>query len=335
MLVATHEAYLSGNEVLLSRRVRAYAPASIGNFAAGFDVLGAALAPLDGSLWGDVVSAELAAEPSLVVSGPYANRLPSERGKNLVWMSLILLSEVLARKNLKVPPLLLRLEKNLPVGSGLGSSASSVVATLTAVNALLFNPLDSGELLRLAGLAEAKTSGAVILDNVAPALLGGLRLVTPAGQAPELPWPAELLLVMVCPELEVETAAARACLPGAIELAMVVEYGRNLASFIHALHDGDRVLLAASLRDPLVEPHRAFLVPGFRQAQRAALGAGALGCSFSGAGPAIFAVAPRSSAEAVGEGVRAVLAAEGVGSSLRLCTLDPVGARLLPEVSSP
>lgn len=309
----------------------AYAPASIGNFAAGFDVLGAALAPLDGSLWGDVISAELAAEPSLEVSGPYARRLPAERGKNLVWMSLVLLAEMLSKRGIEVPPLALRLEKNLPVGSGLGSSASSVVATLTAVNALLSRPLDPMELLRLAGLAEAKTSGAVILDNVAPALLGGLRLVTPAGQAPELPWPSDLLLVMVCPELEVETAAARACLPTEIGLEAVVDYGRNLASFIHALHAGDRALLAASLRDPLVEAHRAFLVPGFRQAQRAAMGAGALGCSLSGAGPAIFAVAPSTLAQGVGEGVAAVLAVEGVASRHRICTLDPVGARVLPE----
>lgn len=315
----------------MPRRVCAYAPASIGNFAAGFDALGAALAPLDGELWGDVVTAEPGEEASLSVTGPFAHLLPADPGHNLAWLTLVLMVERLGKRGVTLPPLKLTLSKNLPVGSGLGSSASTVVATLTAVNAWLYEPLDARELLLLAGWAEAKTSGAVILDNVAPSLLGGMRLVTPQGEALALPWPPELRLVLASPELQVNTATARACLPSEIALASVVDYGRNLATFIHALHQGDEKLLSQVLRDPLAEPHRAHLVPGFRQAQRSAIDAGALGCSLSGAGPALFAVAREADAPRVGEALRAALASAGVAAETRLCGLDAEGARLLVE----
>ena len=64
--------------------IRAYAPASMGNVAAGFDVLGAAFAPIDGSLWGDVVEVELADAPSFACVGPFADRLPHNPADNLV-----------------------------------------------------------------------------------------------------------------------------------------------------------------------------------------------------------------------------------------------------------
>src|ERR1700750_2815962 len=98
--------------------LRAYAPPSIGNFAAGFDLMGAALAPLDGSLWGDVVTAELADQPGLTVSGPFA------AWRNLVRRTFGLFREALRAKGSEMPPVAFHLEKNLPRASGLGSSAA-------------------------------------------------------------------------------------------------------------------------------------------------------------------------------------------------------------------
>src|SRR3954471_6805245 len=100
-------------------RPRAYAPASIGNFAAGFDLMGAALAPLDGSLWGDVVGAEPADEPSLTVSGPYAGVLPIDPWQNLVLRTYDLLRKELRSRGIDVPAIAFHLEKNLPRCSGL------------------------------------------------------------------------------------------------------------------------------------------------------------------------------------------------------------------------
>ena len=62
----------------------AYAPASIGNVSLGFDVLGAALKPIDGSLLGDQVEVSAADRFSLQVKGAFAHKLPDDPDSNIV-----------------------------------------------------------------------------------------------------------------------------------------------------------------------------------------------------------------------------------------------------------
>lgn len=316
--------------------VRAYAPASIGNFAAGFDLLGAALAPLDGSLWGDVVTLRPAEEdaPSLTASGLFAGRLPADPENNLVLRTFALYREELLRRGGSCPPIAFHLEKNLPLCSGLGSSGSSVAATLTACQAFLGSPLGPDELLTVAGRAEGLFSGSFILDNVVPCLRGGLQLLVPGRnglpQAQPLSWPGDLVLTLISPAYELSTERSRRALPQAISIPEAVSFAQNLAGFVHALETGDRELLRRCLRDVLAEPHRAPLVPGFRTAQAAALEAGALGSTLSGSGPAIFAVAEgEGPARAVAVAMQEALAAAGLDSTARLCGIDDRGARVL------
>lgn len=297
--------------------MRAYAAAGVGNFAAGFDVLGASLAPVDGSLWGDVVEVEAAETPSFKIAGPFADRLPSDPADNLVVRTRDLFSQLAP-----LPPLALTLHKGLPVCSGLGSSAASVAATVAALNAWCGEPLDREMLLDVAGRAEGLASGSVHLDNVAPALLGGLLLIAPSGPPRSLPFPKDLRIVVASPALSLATREARRVLPKEIPLSLAVEHAQNLAGFVHALHSDDRPLLRATLRDLLAEPWRADLVPGFRAVQAAALRAGAIGCSLSGSGPAVFAVCEEKDAARVAD------AMEGFGA-VRICTLDLRGARVL------
>lgn len=297
--------------------MRAYAAAGVGNFAAGFDVLGASLAPVDGSLWGDVVEVEAAEAPRFSVAGPYADRLPSHPADNLVVRTRDLFAEIVP-----LPPLALTLHKGLPICSGLGSSAASVAATAAALNAWCGEPLDRAALLDLAGRAEGLASGSVHLDNVAPALLGGLLLITPSGLPRSLPFPADLRIVVASPDLSVATREARRVLPREVPLSLAVAHAQNLAGFVHALHADDRPLLKATLRDLIAEPWRADLVPGFRAAQAGALAAGALGCSLSGSGPAVFAVCEEEDAPAV------AAALDRFGAA-RICRLDFQGARIL------
>jgi homoserine kinase len=306
--------------------VRAFAPASIGNVAAGFDVLGAAIAPEDGTLWGDWVAAAPAESDSFSSTGPFASGLPADPAENLVLRAKALLEEALGAS---LPPLRLTLEKRLPLASGLGSSSASIVATLLACNAAAGWPLSKADLLPLAGCAEGFAAGAAHLDNVAPCLLGGLRLLTAVGRAEPVPFPDDLRIVVVHPDLRLSTVVARAALPREVPLTLAVAHAQNLAGLMQALHTGDRELLAASLRDPLAEPHRAGLVPGFREVQRAALEARALGCSLSGAGPSLFAVAEPRDASAVGHAMVGAFAGAGLASEARVCRLDAEGARLL------
>jgi homoserine kinase len=313
--------------------VRAYAPACIGNFAAGFDLLGAAIAPLDGSPWGDVVAAERAAVPSLAVAGPFAAQMPADPGENLVLRSYLLYREAVEAKGAACPPLAFRLTKNLPRCSGLGSSACSIAATLAACQHLLGEPLSVPELFAVAGRAEGFVSGSIHLDNVVPILIGGLQLMVPGDGLPEarsLPWPEDLVLVLLVPAFELATVRSRQVLPPGFTLAETLGFAENLAGFVQALATGDRALLGRCLRDVLTEPYRAALVPGFRAVQAAALARGALGCGLSGSGPAIFAVAesPEHGLE-VGEAMRRALAEVGLASQVRLCGLDRQGARVL------
>jgi len=314
--------------------IRAYAPASIGNFAAGFDLMGAALAPLDGSLWGDVVGARAAAKTTLLATGPYAHLMPPDPAQNLVLRTFAFVRDALVSKGVSCPEMAFTLEKNLPRSSGLGSSASSIVATLVACQILLGEPFSRSELLQMAGRAESLVSGSVHLDNVAPSLHGGLLLLVPgedgSSKPRALPWPSELVIAVVHPHCELSTEQARHVMPTTLPMPEVLAFAQNLAAFVHALHTQDQEIFVRCLRDVLAEPRRADLVPGFRAAQKAAMEAGALGCTLSGSGPSVFAVT-----EGIehGEEVVAVLQsafnAVGLASESRLCGVDPLGARVL------
>ena len=319
----------------MSLTIRAYAPASIGNFAAGFDLMGAALAPLDGSLWGDVVSAKAASETTLLTTGPYAHLMPPDPAQNLVLRTFAFVKDALASKGDPCPEMTFTLEKNLPRSSGLGSSASSIVATLVACQILLGEPFTRLELLQMAGRAESLVSGSVHLDNVAPSLHGGLLLLVPgedgSSKPRALPWPSELVIAVVHPHCELSTEQARNVMPDTLPMPEVLAFAQNLAAFVHALHTKDQEIFVRCLRDVLAEPRRADLVPGFRSAQKAAMRSGALGCTLSGSGPSVFAV---TEGMEHGEEVVAVLQeafqAVGLASEARLCGVDPLGARVLP-----
>ncbi len=325
---------MAGLSDLPATALVAYAPASIGNLAAGFDLLGAALAPLDGSLLGDLVHVDHAPESSFCVKGPFAAALADDTRPNLALRVRDLFVEAVRAGGEEVGPFTITLEKRLPVASGLGSSASSIVATLVALQALCGEPLNGSDLLDLAGRAEGLTSGGRHLDNVAPSLLGGLQLMVPgrdgAPATRRLPWPADLLLVVVHPAFQLSTAKSRGALPERPDWNATVDFAGNLASLVQALHSGDRALLARCLRDPIVEIHRAPLVPGFHDAQVAARQLGALGCSLSGSGPSVFAVAEdEAQAVAMADAIRGGFAGAGLESRSWVCALDPDGARVI------
>ena len=318
----------------MSMTIRAYAPASIGNFAAGFDLMGAALGPLDGSLWGDVVSAKAASKTTLLSTGPYAHLMPPDPAQNLVLRTFTLVKEALVSKGLACPEMAFTLEKNLPRSSGLGSSASSIVATLVACQMLLGEPFTRSELLHLAGRAESLVSGSVHLDNVAPSLHGGLLLLVPgedgSSKPRALPWPSELVIAVVHPHLELSTEQARHAMPNLLPMQEALAFAQNLAAFVHALHTQDQEIFVRCLRDVLAEPHRAELVPGFRAAQKAAMQSGALGCTLSGSGPSVFAVTEGTEhGEEVAATIQEAFNAVGLASEARLCGVDPLGARVL------
>jgi len=249
-----------------------YAPASTGNLSVGFDALGLALVPVDSNLLGDCVSI-MPGSPydwTLCLDGPFAHALPQDQEQNIVITSCRRFEEAARAAGVNVQPMNITLKKHLPVGSGLGSSASSIVATLVALNQYFDRPLDRPALLRLMAEMEASISGEVHLDNIAPCLLGGLRLCMPGGARQyALPWPGHWQSVVAWPGSRLETRPAREVLPSAYDRDTVVAHGAQFALFVHALHQGEAGAAAECLVDLLAEPYRKSLLPGFAQARRA------------------------------------------------------------------
>jgi len=279
-----------------SRSLTVYAPASIGNLSVGFDALGLALAPMSGALLGDLVklaSLDDAASGDwqLELVGPFAADLPDDPEDNIVIASCRAYQAAAAERGVQVTPLKVTLDKRLPIGSGLGSSASSIVATLEALNRWhdhLLNTLDNFRLM--AGM-EGRISGEVHLDNVAPCLFGGLRLCPPGSQQEyALPWPGAWRAVVCWPGTKLVTREARAVLPDAVPRAVAVRHGAQFAQFVHALYSGKARLAGECIVDHIAEPYRRRLLPGFDEARIELRELGALAVGISGSGPTIFAL---------------------------------------------
>ncbi len=273
--------------------VTAFAPATVSNVACGFDVLGFALeAP------GDEVTARFAdtsggagAAASVVtiedIQGD-GGRLPKDGAKNTAGVAVRTLLDTLGERR----GVTLRIKKGLPLSSGLGGSAASAAAAVVAVDALLGAASPLLTLLTCALEGERLGAGSAHADNIAPALCGGFVLVrrTSPPDVLQLPVPPGLTAVVVHPDLEIETARARALMGTEVPLMDAVQQWANLGALVHGLHTGDFAVISRSLEDTIAEPRRAPLVPGLAAIKRAAADAGALGCSLSGSGPSLFAL---------------------------------------------
>jgi homoserine kinase len=299
----------------------AYAPASVGNVAVGFDLLGQALVGA-----GDRVRVRRVAGAAVRVSAIRGSvlDLPRDCERNTAARAVAALLRAQAA-DFGVD---IEIEKGIPLGSGMGGSAASAVAALVAANALLAQPLPLPALYPFALEGEFAASGGYHGDNVAPSLLGGLVLATHSGCI-ALPVPAGLSCLLLHPDLVVETRRARACLQAPYAIADFVAQAEALALFMCGLERGDLRLIGAGLRDVLVEPRRAHLIPGFAAVKQALLDHAALGASISGAGPSVFgwfttaAAAAAATSDALG-----AFAAAGLSATALLSPVAAPGARL-------
>jgi len=301
---------------------RAFAPASVGNAAVGFDILGHAIAGV-----GDEVTVRRIEAPQVRIAAirGAAVELPTLAEENTAGVALIALREALGLSF----GFELEIDKGIPLGSGMGGSAASCVAALVAANALLEVPLTRQALYPFALAGEAVASGGRHGDNLGPMLLGGLVLAT-ADRLVPIPVPGAWYSLLVHPDAVLETRRARAALQGDYKLGEFIAQSANLALVLAGCHAADAELVRAGLRDVLVEPRRAALIVGFEAAKQAALRQGAMGASISGAGPSVFGwYEDRASAEAALPAVRAAFAAAGFDSQGWVSPLASPAARLL------
>jgi homoserine kinase len=309
------------------KRVRAFAPSSIGNLGPGLDVLGCAVTGA-----GDTVVAEWCDDSGIVVREAGHPDLPTDPSRH---SSAIAAAEVfrMALGAGTRPPargVALSVTKGLPLAAGQGGSAASAVAGAVAANALCGGVLTSDALLEACLVAESRVAGRH-LDNLAPSLLGGVCLVRSMDpiDVVMLPVPESLFVVLAHPAQRLRTADARAVLPAMVDRATALHQAAQVGAIVAALQSGDLALLGRAIDDRIAEPARAPLIPGFRDAKAAALAAGALGASISGAGPTTFAlVGDLACAQAVAVAMEAAFAAQAITSSVRVCEIDRTGARV-------
>lgn len=271
-----------------------FAPASIGNFSVGFDVLGLALAAVDGSLLGDRVEVTASAQMQLVVSGDYANKVPHD-ASNLVYQAGVLVQQWLQQHNAGNHCWQLQLHKGLPVASGTGSSAASAVAAVRALSAWCCEHLQLTipEALQWQMLAEleAQASGSAHLDNLAPAMLGGLVLCPLHGLPRKLPLIEHWHYVLAYSGQHIATRAARAGMPAQYPRAVAIRQMKRLAMVVDGLHRQDADCVLAHLADEIAEPYRAGLINGYVASRERLLAAGARFVGISGSGPSFFVIA--------------------------------------------
>lgn len=282
----------------MEQTVTAFAPASIGNLAVGFDMLGLAIAGA-----GDRVRARRVAAPGVHIAevrgldGNPHDELSTDVAQNTAGVAARALWAAAGASG----GVELAVHKGVPLQSGMGSSAASAVAGAVAANALLDAPVPHAALLEFALAGEAIASGGVHADNVAPSLLGGLVLSPPvlAPRLLQLETPDDLSSVLVHPDLVVNTAESRQGLQATLTQEQWLAQQGYLAGFLVGLKQNDHELIGECLKDVVIEPQRAAAVSCFPAVRRAAMKAGALGSSLSGSGPSIFAICRNDIASAV------------------------------------
>lgn len=306
------------------QRATAFAPASVGNVGVGFDILGFSV-----DVVGDRVTASVADTPGVTITSirGVAEDLPLDAASNTAGRAV----QAMLSASPQPFGVALEIEKGIPLGSGLGGSAASAVGAVVAANALWPKPFTKLELLKFAMQGEAVASGSLHVDNIAPSLFGGLVLTVGIDnpRVKQIPAPEGVRAIVVHPHMFLATREARSVLSRQIEMSDFVWQTANLAGFLSGCYTNDLDMIRDSFEDVIIERQRKSMIPGFPEARAAAMAAGALGCTISGAGPSVFAWALEGDAPAVFDGMRGAFAALGTDVDGWIIDIQSAGARLV------
>jgi|SRR5277367_92130 len=194
--------------------------------------------------------------------------------------------EVLRRENKPVQPLALKLDNQIPIGKGCGSSAAARLAGIAL--AVHFGHLRWNE-SRIIGEASRLEHHP---DNAAACWMGGLAVARMSAEAeaqvavikPKGTWP----LLLAIPGEPLSTEEARRVLPAQYSRVDAVANIQNSMLLLAAFAQGRHELLASALVDRIHQPYRAPLCPLLPALQQLAGSHGILGAALSGAGPSVL-----------------------------------------------
>ncbi|WP_455363623.1 homoserine kinase [[Eubacterium] cellulosolvens] len=306
------------------------APCTTANLGPGFDVFALAL-----DAFQDAIRIQASPEEGveLEIAGPESGNVPRDPGLN----SAGLVAKGLLSRHKIDGGVKIMIEKGIPVGRGLGSSAASAAATAVGLNSILGLGLTENEIVESAAQGEVASAGAPHADNVAAAVLGGFTFVQSYSPLSVVGFdpPRRLEIAIAIPEVPMrhsKTERARALLPDGVPLRMIARNVGGAASIVAGILSEDIGLMGRGMVDWIVEPARAQLVPNYAGVRQAALRAGAEGVAISGAGPSMIAIVDnaKACAASVAEAMRGAFESAGVRCRA-LASRTARGATVLEE----
>lgn len=297
-------------------------PASTANLGPAFDAAGLAL-----RLYLRVRVAAVHGEESTLESHGEDRALIPEDGTNLIWRTMV---EVAAREGKRLPAFRMRIDNEIPVTKGLGSSAAAVLAGAAAADVLCGLGWDHCRFLGFAAEKEGHP------DNAAPALMGGLVSSISAGQVhcARIEFPDKWTVVTVTPDFELETKRARGVLPEEVSFRDAVFNVQRAAFLMAQLSQGRSEGVREAMRDRLHQPYRSALLPGLEEILGMKDPGGLIGIALSGAGSTVVAFA-EAGGEAIGRQIQGIYERHGLRSEMRLLKADNTGMVVHRECASP
>ncbi len=247
-------------------------PATSANMGPGLDTLGVAF-----KLYNRFIVEEI--ETGLEILGcneKFAN------SNNLVYSSMLKTFKKLGKAPKGVR---LTFKTDIPVSGGLGSSATCILAGITAANRLCGDVLTKQEILNFACVIEGHS------DNVTPAFVGGMTVsIIDNGDIHynKIPISGGIKFCVLIPKLQLSTEDSRAVLPERVPLKDAVFNVGRVSMLIVALVNGDYKGVKLACRDKLHQPYRMGLIKNYLEITSFVKKGEALGVFLSGAGPTIM-----------------------------------------------
>ena len=308
-------------------RITVTAPATTANLGPGFDVFGLALEqPSD-----KVTVALIPKGVKIEVTGLSAATILTAPEKNTAG---VVANQMLKEFSLKAG-VLIKIEKGILPGMGLGSSAASAAAAAYGLNRIFDLKLDNKELIRLAAKGEIASAGYEHADNVSAAICGDFVIIKSYNplEIVNLKSPPNMEVCVAFPHMRTpahKTRKARSVVSKLVPIEKVTQNIGKAAAMASGFATGDVDLIGESMSDAVVEPARAFLIPGYEQVKENALGAGACGVAVSGAGPAMISIVNKKKADAskVASAMKAGFESTGLKATA-FATRPGKGVRLL------
>jgi len=238
--------------------IRVLAPATVANLGSGFDLMGLAIGQTADELVvsktnsSGLVIEEITGDNGLLPKNPESNTCT------------VAIQSMLKTMN-SGQGFTIRIRKHVAINSGLGSSASSAVAGVFAVNELLGKPFTKTSLVPFALEGELVASRGYHADNVAPCMLGGVTFIQSTSPLSllQLPFSEQTYLVVLYQYVRVSTAEAREILPATYGRNTVIQQSSRLASLIHGIENNEMHSIAIGLEDEIATPYRKKLIPNF------------------------------------------------------------------------